>query len=181
MKKAVLLYGLSGGLLIAALRLVEYRFLVVEHSIEIYGGLIALLFAIVGIRLGQTLASERIVLVPDTTTASAGPFVRNQAKVDELGITARELEILEHIADGMSTREIAAALRQRKHGEDARQPSVRQAGRQAADPGRAGRQTPWPDSVDVIRNRDSGPRSSKSPESMTTNAEWIATLRSQEA
>ena len=110
MKKAVLLYGLSGGLLIAALRLIEYRFLVVEHSIEIYGGLIALLFAIVGIRLGQTLASERIVLVPDTTTASAGPFVRNQAKVDELGITARELEILEHIADGMSTREIAAAL-----------------------------------------------------------------------
>ncbi len=49
MKKAVLLYGLCGGLLIAALKFVEYRFLVVEHSIEISGGLIAVLFATVGI------------------------------------------------------------------------------------------------------------------------------------
>ena len=40
----------------------------------------------------------------------AVPFVRDEAKVAELGITPRELEILEHIASGMSTREIAAAL-----------------------------------------------------------------------
>ena len=49
MKKQILiyglLYGLCGGLLIAALKLIEYRFIVLEHSIEIYGGLIALLFA----------------------------------------------------------------------------------------------------------------------------------------
>jgi hypothetical protein len=38
-------YGAAGGLLIAALRWAEYRFLVVEHSIEIYGGLVAALFA----------------------------------------------------------------------------------------------------------------------------------------
>jgi hypothetical protein len=36
-KKHILIYGLLGGLLIAVLKLVEYRFLVVEHSIEIYG------------------------------------------------------------------------------------------------------------------------------------------------
>lgn len=35
-KKHVLSYGLCGGILIAVLRLVEYRFLVVEHSVEIY-------------------------------------------------------------------------------------------------------------------------------------------------
>ncbi len=32
MKKTVLLYGLLGGVLIAALKLIQYRFLVVEHS-----------------------------------------------------------------------------------------------------------------------------------------------------
>ena|SRR5436309_9534007 len=58
-KKAVLLYGLCGGLLIAALRFAEYRFLVVEHSIEIYGGLIALVFAIIGIRLGLSLTKQK--------------------------------------------------------------------------------------------------------------------------
>jgi hypothetical protein len=38
---AILAYGLSGGVLIASLKLIEYRSLVVEHSVEIYGGLIA--------------------------------------------------------------------------------------------------------------------------------------------
>jgi hypothetical protein len=34
-KKAVIIYGVCGGLLIVALKLAEYRFLVVEHSVEI--------------------------------------------------------------------------------------------------------------------------------------------------
>ena len=38
MKKPVLLYGLLGGVLIALLQAIEYRYLVVEHSLEIYGG-----------------------------------------------------------------------------------------------------------------------------------------------
>jgi DNA-binding CsgD family transcriptional regulator len=110
-KKAVLVYGLCGGLLIAALRFAEYRFLVVEHSIEIYGGLIALLFASVGIWLGLTLTRKtEVVVVREVAVAAASPFVRDDAKRTELGITPREIEILEHIAAGMSTREIAAAL-----------------------------------------------------------------------
>ncbi len=109
MKKAILLYGLCGGLLIAALKFAEYRFLVVEHSIEIYGGIVAAVFAIVGIRLGQTLTRRDVVIVTERVS-SAGPFVRNDAKVAELGMTPRELEILEQIAAGKSTREIAEAL-----------------------------------------------------------------------
>ena len=53
-----LIYGLCGGILIVALKLIEFRFLVVEHSIEIYGGLIAALFAGVGIWLGLKLTKE---------------------------------------------------------------------------------------------------------------------------
>ena len=52
MKKHILIYGLCGGVLIVLLKLVEYRFLVIQHSIEIYGGLIAVLFAVLGIWLG---------------------------------------------------------------------------------------------------------------------------------
>jgi len=50
-----LIYGLCGGLLIAVLKLIEYRFIVVEHWIEIYGGLTALMFAGLGIWLGPKL------------------------------------------------------------------------------------------------------------------------------
>ena len=109
MKKAVLVYGVCGGLLIAALRAAEYRFLVIDHSIEIYGGLIALIFASVGIWLGLTITRKTEVVVREVPVPAV-PFVRDAAKVAELGITPRELEILEHIAGGMSTREIAAAL-----------------------------------------------------------------------
>ncbi|HEX4566252.1 MAG TPA: LuxR C-terminal-related transcriptional regulator [Vicinamibacterales bacterium] len=109
MKKEILLYGLCGGLLIAAMKLAEYRFLVVEHSLEIYGGIVAATFAVVGIRLGQTLTRRDVVVVTERVP-SDGPFVRNEPRLAELGITPRELEILEQIASGKSTREIAGAL-----------------------------------------------------------------------
>jgi DNA-binding CsgD family transcriptional regulator len=110
-KKAIVLYGVCGGLLIVALRLVEYRFLVVEHSVEIYGALVAALFAGLGIWLGLTLTrTKEVVVVKEIVVPANVPFAVNAAKVQELGITPRELEILQRIADGMSTREIAGAL-----------------------------------------------------------------------
>lgn len=99
MRKHVLLYGLLGGVLIAGLKLIEYRWLVVEHSVEIYGGFIALVFVSVGIWLGLRL-TRRVEQAPVN-------FVRDQHKVESLGITPRELEVLELIAAGLSNKEIA--------------------------------------------------------------------------
>src|SRR5688572_6376298 len=119
MKRHILIYGICGGLLIVVLKLIEYRFLVIEHSIEIYGGLIALLFASVGIWLGLKLTKnkETVVVkeVPVEVTVeipvpTREPFVLDQIKLQQLSITARELEILQLIAGGMSNREIAEKL-----------------------------------------------------------------------
>lgn len=109
MKKTVVLYGIVGGLLIAMLKLVEYRFLVLEHSLEIYGGLIALIFSAVGIWLGLKLTRTRTI-VREVPVPVVGPFNRNEARLQELGITPRELEILEAMAAGLSNREIAERL-----------------------------------------------------------------------
>jgi DNA-binding CsgD family transcriptional regulator len=107
----VLVYGLCGGLLIVALRLIEYRFLVLEHSVEIYGGLIALVFAILGIWLGLKLTrKEEVVVVKEVAVLTTQPFAVNQERLRELSITKRELEILALIARGMSNREIAEKL-----------------------------------------------------------------------
>jgi DNA-binding CsgD family transcriptional regulator len=110
-KKHILIYGLCGGVLIAVLKLVEYRFLVVEHSVEIYGGLIALLFAGVGIWLGLKLTRKKeVVVFKEVLVSTTAPFVVNEGRLRELGVTRRELEILELIANGMSNREIAEKL-----------------------------------------------------------------------
>jgi DNA-binding CsgD family transcriptional regulator len=106
-----LLYGLGGGVLIVVLKLIEFRFLVVEHSIEIYGGLIALVFAGVGIWLGLKLTRKREVVVVKEVPVPASPaFALNEERLKDLGITKRELEILALIAQGMSNREIAEKL-----------------------------------------------------------------------
>ena len=98
-------------MLIALLKLVEYRFLVVEHSIEIYGGLIALVFAGVGIWLGLKLTrTKEVVVFKEVAVSTAVPFARNEGSLRKLTITRRELEILELIANGMSNREIAEKL-----------------------------------------------------------------------
>jgi ATP/maltotriose-dependent transcriptional regulator MalT len=111
MKKHILIYGLCGGVLIFLLRLVEYRFLVVQHSIEIYGGLIALLFAALGIWLGLKLTrNKETVVVREVLLPAPATFTLNETRLRELGITRRELEILELIARGLSNREIAEKL-----------------------------------------------------------------------
>jgi DNA-binding CsgD family transcriptional regulator len=111
-----LLYGLAGGVLIAVLKVIEFRFLVVEHSLEIYGGLIALLFAGLGIWLGLKLTRKHeVVLLKEVVKevpvpVAHGPFTVNEEQLKQRGITKRELEILELIAQGLSNREIAEKL-----------------------------------------------------------------------
>ena len=115
MKQKILIYGLiygvCGGVLIAFLRWIEYRFIIIEHSIEIYGGLIALLFAGVGLWLGFKLTrAKEVVVVKEVEVPRQEPFEIDESHLRKLGITKRELEILELIAQGMSNREIAEKL-----------------------------------------------------------------------
>jgi NarL family two-component system response regulator LiaR len=108
MWKHVLLYGLVGGVLIAGLKAAEYRWLLVQHSIEIYGGIVATVFAVVGIWLGRKLTREKeTVVVREVMVPAPAEFIRDDTKLAALGITPRELEILELMAQGLSNKEIA--------------------------------------------------------------------------
>jgi ATP/maltotriose-dependent transcriptional regulator MalT len=110
-KRQILVYGACGGLLIIILQLVEYRFLVLEYSLEMYGAIIAAIFAALGIWLGLKLTKrEQVVVVREVPVQAPDTFILNEAKLGDLGITPRELEILRLIATGLSNREIAERL-----------------------------------------------------------------------
>ena len=111
MKRHVLIFGVVGGVLIATLQYTQYRFVVIEHSIELYGAFVAILFAGFGIWLGLRITRSReTVVVREVPVPAREPFAPDTARQQELGITARELEILNLVARGCSNREIATQL-----------------------------------------------------------------------
>src|SRR5689334_16169961 len=97
-----IIYGLALALLFFFLRWIEYKFVIRELSREFYIGVIAILFAIVGIWAGRKLTSTKKVVI-----AVPAPFHLNEENLTSLGISKREHEVLELMAQGLSNQQIA--------------------------------------------------------------------------
>ena len=112
--REILLFGLLGGTLVAILGWLDVRFFVAGGPFALYGGVIALLFAGLGLWLGASHLRKESGGTSGRATHTELPtaevFVRDEERLAELGLTPRELEILETIAAGLSNREIANEL-----------------------------------------------------------------------
>ena len=103
MLKTILLYGISLAALTLVLKFVEYRFFVRDLSLEAYLGVVAVLFSGLGIWAGLRLTRRKVVI-------AAPDFTPDDEERQRLGISRREYEVLELIAQGLSNREIADKL-----------------------------------------------------------------------
>lgn len=115
MKKQIILYGIVLALIAVALQLLQYKLMIVNHSLELYGLALAVIFTVTGIWAGRKLTGkkeievivEKTVFVPHT---SGRDFKPDEKMLHKLGISNREYEILELIAKGSSNQEIADTL-----------------------------------------------------------------------
>lgn len=91
------------------MKFLEWRLLVIDHAMEIYIGAIALIFTSLGIWLALKLAKPKVerVEVIKEVRVSAEDFVFNDKEADRLGLSKREIEVLEFMAQGLSNQEIA--------------------------------------------------------------------------
>jgi DNA-binding CsgD family transcriptional regulator len=103
MKRIIFLYGVSLAALVFILKYMEYQLIVRDLSIEFYIGIVALFFTALGVWVGLRLTRKKVVTL--------GPeFVFNEFESERLGISKREYEVLELMANGLSNQEIADKL-----------------------------------------------------------------------
>lgn len=106
-----MLYGLSMAGLLFLLKWLELNLLIIHHAFEVYAGMIALVFTLLGIWLALKLAKpkEKIVIVEKLMPPPVN-FQLNEPLLAELRISSRELEVLQLMAEGLSNQQIGERL-----------------------------------------------------------------------
>lgn len=109
--KHTILYAVALALLLFLLKWLELKLIIVDNAYEIYMGALAVFFTVLGIWLALKLTKPKTVVVEKQVYVNNGPeFIINQTEVEKLGLSKRELDVLQLMAEGLSNQEISERL-----------------------------------------------------------------------
>ncbi len=111
--KSVFLYAGIMAVLVFALKWMQWKYLIVDHSVDIYVGLIAVFFTLLGIWVASQLTKpkiETVVVEKEVFVTHPEAFVLNEAELKKLNLTTREYEVLQQLSKGLSNAEIGEQL-----------------------------------------------------------------------
>ncbi len=111
--KHVILYGFLLAALVFALKWLQWKFLIVDNALDIYIGLIAVFFTILGVWVATQLVKpkvHKIVVEKKVYITQPEEFAINETELKKLNLSNREYEVLQLLAKGYSNLDIAEQL-----------------------------------------------------------------------
>jgi len=108
--KSLIYYAIAMGALMILLRSLEFQLVIIKHAFEIYAAIIAIIFTALGVWLAVKLTKPKTNTVIIEKEIPQKEFVFNDAEFARLGISKRELEVLQLMALGYSNAEIGEKM-----------------------------------------------------------------------
>lgn len=108
--RSVLIYGVALAGLLLLMKWLEWHFIIVDYAFEFYAGALAVIFTLLGIWLAVKLTKPKTIIVEKEVINHNAHFVLNQKELNRLGLSKREMEVLQLMSEGLSNDQIASRL-----------------------------------------------------------------------
>lgn len=111
--REIIIYGLMASVLVLILKWLQWKFLIVGNSLEIYIGLISVFFTVFGVWLATRWVKsnvQKVVVEKEIYVPRPEEFAINETQLEKFKLSDREYEVLQLLAKGYSNAEIADEL-----------------------------------------------------------------------